>query len=145
MVGEAFDIGVIAVDVAASDEVLAFGFDVIHSKSFKFNTATVGTGFFDDSELLPDTDVAGSAFPGIQGSDDITIATLNFTASLAGIYSLVIYTDLADRNEGLFTFDLGQIDITTNSKVSVVPIPTTLLLLGTGLSGLLVLKRRFRR
>ena len=145
LVGEAFDIDVIAVGVAATDEVLAFGFDVIHSSSFDFNSAMVGAGFMDDSALLPDTDVAGIAFPGIQGGDDITLATLNFTALLAGIYSLVIYTDVADRNEGLFTFDLGQIDITTTSKVSVVPIPTTLLLLGTGLAGLLVLKRRFRR
>jgi hypothetical protein len=143
-VGEAFDIDVIAVDVAASDEVLAFGFDVIHSSSFTFNEATVGDGFFDDSASFPDTDVAGSAFPGIQGGQDITLATLNFTPALAGTFSLVIFSDMAELSEGLFTFALGQGDITTCSNVNVVPIPPTMLLLGAGLIGLVSLKRRSR-
>lgn len=145
--GVAFDIDVIAVGVAALDEVLAFGFDVIHSSSFKFNNATVGTGFNDDSAMFPNTDVAGSAFPGIEGGDDITLATLNFTPFLVGTFSLVIYTDLAVPNEGLFTLDIPQIDITTCSKVgvNVVPIPTTLLLLGTSLVGLVAFRRRFRQ
>ena len=95
--------------------------------------------------MFPNTDVAGSAFPGIQGGVDITLATLNFTPSLAGTFSLVIYSDLADLDEGLFTLDSDQVDITTCSKVNVVPIPTTLLLLATGLVGLVTLKRRFRQ
>jgi hypothetical protein len=140
--GEPFDIDVIAVGVAALDEVLAFGFDVIHSSSFKFNKATVGTGFNDDSAMFLNTDVAGSAFPGLPGGDDITLATLNFTPSLAGAFSLVIYTDLAVPNEGLFTLNFPQVDLTTCSKVNVVPIPTTLMLLGTGLAGLIAFRRR---
>ena len=147
LVGEAFDIDVMAVGVAALDEVLAFGFDVIHSSSFKLNQATVGTGFNDDSAMFPNTDVAGSAFPGIPGGNDILLATLNFTPSLAGVFSLVIYSDLADPNEGLFTFDFPQVDITTCDTVNVnaVPIPTTIMLLGTGLAGLILVRRRFRR
>ena len=106
LTGEAFDIDVIAEGVAPLDVVLAFGFDVIHSSSFKFNKVTVGAGFNDDSAKFPNIDVAGSAFPGIQGGDDITLATLNFTPSLAGAFSLVIYSDVAVLNEGLFTFSI---------------------------------------
>ena len=144
-VGKAFDIDVIAVGVTALDQVLAFGFDIIHSSSFNFNKATVGNGFNDDSAMLPNTDVAGSAFPAIPGGTDILLATLNFTPSLAGTFSLVLFSDLANSNEGLFTLDYPQIDITTCSKVNVVPIPTTLMLFGTGLAGLVMLRRRFRR
>ena len=146
LTGEAFDIDVIAVDVAASEFVLAFGFDVIHSSSFEFNKATVGTGFDDDSDKFLNTDVAGSAFEAIPGPDDITLATLNFMPSLPGTFSLVIYSDpLADDNEGLTLLFSEPVDITTCSKVEVVPIPTTLLLLASGLGGIMVFRRNFRR
>jgi hypothetical protein len=142
LTGEPFDIDVVAVGVPDMDEVLAFGFDVIHSSSFRLNKATVGTGFNDDSAMFPNTDVAGSAFPGVSGGNDVLLATLNFSPSLLGTFSLVIYSDLADPNEGLFTFDFPQVDITTRDTVSVVPIPATFLLLGSGLAGLIMFRRR---
>jgi hypothetical protein len=63
---------------------------------------------------------------------------------ITSTFSLVLYTDLSDPNEGLFTLDFPQVDITTFSKVNVVPIPTTLMLLGSGLAGLVMLKKKFR-
>ena len=98
--------------------------------------------------MFLNTDVAGSAFPGIIGDEDITLATLNFTSFQGGSFSLVIYSDLADPNEGLFTFGIPQVDITTCSKVNVapIPIPSTLLLFGTSLAGLVAFKKkRFRQ
>jgi hypothetical protein len=63
---------------------------------------------------------------------------------ITSTFSLVLYTDLSDPNEGLFTLDFPQVDITTFNKVNVVPIPTTLMLLGSGLAGLVMLKKKFR-
>jgi hypothetical protein len=145
--GETFEVNVIADGVTdvdpfwGPDELLAFGFDVIYPASFAFNGAMVGPGFFDDSALFPDTDVAGSAFPGISG-DDILLATLSFTPSVAGSFSLGIFSDISDPNEGLITWLYPQIDITTSADVNVVPEPGTLLLVGSGFIGLKVLRRK---
>jgi hypothetical protein len=147
-IGETFEIDVIAAEVSASDELLAFAFDVIHSSSFTFNGASVNPGFFDDSALFPDTGVAGSAFPGISGGADIALASLSFTPSLAGTFSLVLYSDLADPNEGLFTVDYPQVDITTLTQVNVVSSiqePGTLFLLGVALIGLAGFRKKFRK
>ncbi|RKY95826.1 MAG: hypothetical protein DRQ06_02835 [Candidatus Hydrothermota bacterium] len=145
--GETFEVNVVADGVTdidpflGPDEVLAFGFDVVYPLSFTYNGATVGPGFFDDSASFPDTDVAGSAFPGISG-DDILLASLSFTPSLAGSFSLGILSDLSDPNEGLITWLYPQIEITTSTSVNVVPEPSTLLLMGAGLAGLGLARKR---
>jgi len=151
-VGETFEINVIVDGVTdvdpiwGPDELLAFGFDVVYPSIFTFNGATVGSSFFDDSALFTDTDVAGFAFPGIIG-DDILLASLSFIApSTAGIFSLGIFSDLLDPNEGLITWLDPQIDLTTNTDINVnvapVPEPSTLLLMATGLVGLIGFRRK---
>jgi len=148
--GEVFVINVIADGVTdldpflGSDELLAFGFDVISPSSVTFNGATVGHGFFDDSALFLDSDVAGSAFPGISGND-ILLASLSFSATSVGSYLIGIQSDIFNPNQGLITWLHPQIDATTFSLVSVsVPEPSTMLLLLLGLVGAGVVRIRRR-
>ena len=148
--GEVFVINVIADGMTdldpflGSDELLAFGFDVISPSSVTFNGATVGHGFFDDSALFLDSDVAGSAFPGISGND-ILLASLSFSATSVGSYLIGIQSDIFNPNQGLITWLHPQIDATTFSLVSVsVPEPPTMLLLLLGLAGAGVVRIRRR-
>jgi len=147
--GETFEVNVVVdgvtdVDpILGPDELLAFGFDVVYPASFVFNGATVGPSFFDDSALFPNTDVAGSTFPGISG-DDILLATLSFTPSVTGTFTLGIFSDISDPNEGLFTWLYPQIDITNSVDVNVVPEPATLLLVGAGIVGLGVIRKKIK-
>ena len=132
-------------DIFPGDEVLAFGFDLTNSDPsiVSFNSATAGPLFDDDSALFPNTDVAGSAFPGIT-DNSIHLATLNYTALSLGSVALGIASDVTDFNEGLVYFMAGNIDITSSRNVNVVPEPSTYLLFGFGLAGLVFLRRRGR-
>ena len=152
--GETFDVevrvdGVTDVDpIFGPDELLAFGFDVVYDPGFTYNGATVWATY-DDSSLFPYTDVAGSYFPGVSG-DDILLATLSFTApSTAGFYSLGIFSDLGDPNEGLHTLLYPQIDMSTGIDIEVsgstpapVPEPGTLLLVAMGGAGIGIWRRK---
>lgn len=142
MVGDTFTLDVIITNLLngldPADEAIAFGFNIAIADPFiSFVSATVTPPFAEPPTPLFDTAVAGLVFPGVQ-DDPLTLATLTFQALSAGTTAVGIVSDtLNNPDHGLF-FALGsQVDITTNISITVVPEPTTMLLLGTGLLGLL--------
>lgn len=141
--GEPFNI---TVEVRQVSEVLAFGFNTSYDQSWTLQSAEVGLAFSDDSALFVDTDVAGSAFPAING-DPITLARLIFTPSVAGLFDFSIASDLANLHQGLFTL-LDVFDITTSITVIVqersettIPEPSSIFLFGLGMFMLIAGRR----
>ena len=143
-------------------ELLAFGFDVLVSDPMvvAFDAAVTNPLFSNDSSMLPNTDVAGMSWPGVQGSsggpNTFLLATLNMTALGIGSSYIDIASCLTDPNEGLWDFNEdffnypdGQHDISTHNALlvsvedlgcnppNVVPIPGVIWLLGSGLLGIL--------
>jgi hypothetical protein len=139
--GEQFTIDVVAHDVAAGDELLAFGFDLDYDPSWFGDGYTIAPAFTDDSSFFSNTDIAGSTSSGPSG-DNILLASLFFTPSTAGTFNFGISSDPSDLNEGLFTLDYPRVDITTSVPVHVVPEPSTLLLLGSALGALVKLRKQ---
>ncbi len=158
-VGDSFDVNVIAngvTDIDPSwgpDEIISFGFDVDYAPTeFAFNGATVAAPFLDDSASFANTDVAGSAFPGVSGAS-FGLASLSLTALHEGSFTLGIISDLTDFNEGLGSLLYAALDMTQQMQVDVlasttggepVPEPSTVLLMGIGLLGLVGVKARKR-
>jgi len=150
-VGETFNVDVIVNDVFVGkdgfEEALAFGFDVTISDSSIVSLigVSVASPFDDDSAFFPNTDVAGSVFPGIANdglNDSLLLATLTFQALLPGNLSLGIVSDLLDLNEGLIYFLDAPVDITATTSLTVVPLPAPVWLFGSGLLGLVGIARR---
>jgi hypothetical protein len=146
MAGSTFDLDIIVDGAVFPDVILSFGFDVeVDPSEFDYLGASVGPNFDEPLSPLPNTDVAGSAFPAASG-DDILLASLTFEALLGGDYSIWVISDLTDLNEGLRTLSPQRIDLTQKVDVSVaaapVPEPGTLLLMLAGIGGLGFLKRR---
>ena len=150
---QTFQINVFANGVTIPDELLAFGFDVGYDSSFTLfeNDVAVlpdlppGYVSYNDSVLFPNTDVAGSVFPGISG-DSILLASLMFSATTLGTYSIGIFSDSSDLNEGLITLLNPKIDFATAIDINVVsvPEPSTIFLLSLGLVGASVARIRHR-
>jgi len=153
--GENFTIDVVAsgiFDGLFFDEVIAFGFDVnvADTSLLAYTGATVNSFFWDDSASFGNTDVAGSAFPGVT-DNQITLATLSFTALTNGMTTLGIFSDLGDWNEGLIYAFNGPVNLTTYLDLSVspnsapVPEPATIFLFTSGLAGLAGVARKKRQ
>jgi hypothetical protein len=159
-VGDSFDISVVVDGVTdvdpiwGPDEIISFGFDIDHTaytaSEFTYNGATVGPSFSDDSWRFSDTEVAGSAFPGVSGNG-ILLASLSFTSLMTGSFSLGIISNLLDMNEGLGSWVYGPLDLTNSINIDVasaaapVPEPSTILLVGTGLAGLVGFRKKFKK
>lgn len=142
-VGDTFSVSVIVDGVTdmdpffGPDELLAFGFNIdVNSTEFLLQSVDVAPPFFDDSFLFPSVEVAGSAFPGLNG-DGILLANLNLQALMPGSFMVGITSDLRDLNQGLITFLNPPIDLTSeieiNVNANVVPIPAPILLFLSGL------------
>ena len=147
--GSTFEVQVLA-DVGTY-EIVAFGFDVVwESMDVTFDLAVVAPPFVDTSLSFPDTDVAGGIdpFQGAASGDDVLLATLSFAALNAGMTSVGIFSnlsDLSELNEGLFfPCPTPRIDMTTSLEISVseIPLPPALLLLGSGLAALALIRRK---
>ncbi len=145
-VGGIFEIRVFA-DVGTL-EIAAFGFDLIgfDGPSLTFNGASVAPKFKTKSLEFTNTDVAAISSPmdGIVTGNNVHLASLFFTVNHPGIFSVGIFSDLLDLNEGLFFPDATPtLDMSTTLDVNIaVPLPSAVLLLSSGLATLLFVRRK---
>lgn len=144
---ETFSVDVLLDVVEPSDPLLAFGFDVTAQLGLSFGGAAVGGLFLDDSPFFADTDVAGSTFPVVSGSN-LLLATLDLIAGAsAGTFDISIMSDIAGLglSEGIFLLsstlminETVSVEVRDNSSAVSVPSIIALYLLAFGI---LVLRR----
>ncbi len=150
--GSTFDINITA-NVTASEALVGWGFGLLYSPAqLKLNTVSTSSYW----DLISDPSSSSlsalllpgptSPDPGLSGSN-LLLATLNFTCLGPGVSSLDISVDPSDDTQGFMTFDgkYAKWESMAGTVEQVVPEPGTFLLLGFGLAGVCLLKKRFRR
>lgn len=147
----------VAIDImvsglAADQDLSTFDFNVLYDPSVLFLTSfslTDNLGVIDDVDVI-DLSTGADPFSGIINlsefsyltdfsaqADSFRLATLNFTGNLLGSSDLRFDSVLLGDGFGESMSFLAE-----TGKVNVVPEPTTMLLFGTGLAGLVGIRRK---
>jgi hypothetical protein len=146
--GSDFDVDVVIfgledADLAAYDIDVGFNDDALDYEDISFGE---GLGWPDDSIVEVDTEtglvsVAETSilFDFTAQPDAFTLFTLIFSAQAIGTSDFELLTIV------LSDPDTNAIDVSNSGDVNVVPIPAAAWLLGTGLLGLVGLRRRLRK
>jgi hypothetical protein len=147
-IGDTFAVEVWADGDNIGLDLVSFGFDVSFESGdfFNYTGYILGAGFDDDS--FGSGNVAGSAFPGI-AENDVLLATLSFesvaigtdTLNVIGLYDGAfsgIYFELEDSS--LVGYDINQ-----SIEISNVPIPGAMILMCSGLVGLIRVNRKAKK
>jgi hypothetical protein len=156
-VNSSFDVTVTAQDLFDGRDILT---DIIISSGFQVDISTPGVfafvgatsgPLFDTATTEPGTDVFSAAIGqsgfGIEpgATEPLILATLHFAVIGPGSANIVISSDLTNLFQGLQYFNApfqepiaGSVSVT--ARAAAVPEPSTLVLVGAGLAGLV---RRF--
>lgn len=153
-VGESFTLDVLLQDPftghEAGEELLAFGFNLDYDgAAFSLVSRTAGPLWTEDSEFTG-LDLSGWAYPGIaEQGGSILLGQLTFTALASGSFGFAAHGDPAiDFLQGLYYASgamenlSGDTMLNVAPPVSEVPAPAAGWLLGSGLLGLMTLRRR---
>lgn len=143
--GESFDVEVSVFDDGTLGDLTAFGFDVDPLSSltlFSFDSYAVGPDF-DDVGM--GSYVAGLNWFDMNEGTDVLLATLTFTAGATAGTDTLSIEGLFDDFSGLY-YEFGDEDIGGDISISIaidpIPEPSTILLMGAGLLGLLGYSRK---